>query len=212
MNFDKKNKIGTPRGSSFSRMEKLHPITKLAYVVMLGIGVLFMFLIIAFLQTNFFNNQKISISIPQFFSLSTIFLLIGSYTIQKTRRFYKKDNLNKLKKYLLFTIGLGLAFIGAQLAGFQEMATNAEQFTGLATETYIYLITALHTLHVLGGFIFLLFIYFKAYQAASDAIRTLVYIRNPFVKQQIKLLSYYWHFMVALWLLIFVLFLFTLPK
>jgi cytochrome c oxidase subunit III len=210
MNFDKKNKVGTSRDSAFSRIEKIHPFMMMLYLSLLGIGVLFLMLVIAYLQSRDITSEALKLTFPRFFSVSTLLLLLSNYTISKTTRFYKKDNLVKLKQYFLYTIILGICFVLAQLGGWREISESGVSFTGLATGTYIYLISALHAVHLLGGFIFLSIIFFKTQYATGDSIRTLLFIRNPFVRQQIKMLSLYWYFMDVLWIVLYLVFLFTM--
>lgn len=210
MNFGNKNKTGTNRPSAFSRIEKVPPFVMMLYLGMLGIGVLFIILVFAYIQTQSYDNIARQLKFPKYFSISTVLILFSSYTISKLSRFYKKDNLQKLKSYLFYSILLGLAFVLSQVGGWYEIAKTGVSFTGLASGTYIYLISALHAVHLLGGFIFLSFLYFKTLHASRDSIRTLLYIRNPFVKQQLKMLTYYWHFMDCLWLFLYVVFLFTM--
>ncbi|PIQ20728.1 MAG: cytochrome c oxidase subunit III [Cytophagales bacterium CG18_big_fil_WC_8_21_14_2_50_42_9] len=212
MDFDKKNKVGTSRESAFSRIEKMHPFMMMLYLSMMGIGILFLMLTIAYVQSSAVDTDATKFTFPRFFSISTILLLISGYTISKTNRSYKKDNLNKLKKYFLFTILLGVGFVLSQLSGWYEISSNGISFRGLATGTYIYLISALHAVHLIGGFIFLSFMYFKTQQAANDPIRTLLFIRNPFVQQQIRMLGIYWHFMDGLWVFLYLVFLFTMKS
>ena len=210
MNFDNKNKTGTNRHSAFSRIEKVPPFVMMLYLGMLGIGVLFIILVFAYVQTRALDTIVWQLKFPKYFSISTVILLFSSYTISKVSRYYKKDNLPKLKSYLFYSILLGLGFVLSQVGGWFEIAKTGVTFTGLAAGTYIYLISALHAVHLLGGFIFLSFLYFKTQHAAADSIRTLLYIRNPFVKQQLKMLTNYWHFMDALWLFLYLIFLFTM--
>jgi len=212
MDFDKKNKVGTSRESAFSRIEKMHPFMMMLYLSMMGIGILFLMLTIAYVQSSAVDTDAAKFTFPRFFSISTILLLISGYTISKTNRSYRKDNLNKLKKYFLFTILLGIGFVLSQLSGWYEISGNGISFRGLATGTYIYLISALHAVHLIGGFIFLSFMYFKTQQAANDPIRTLLFIRNPFVQQQIRMLGIYWHFMDGLWVFLYLVFLFTMKS
>jgi len=210
MNFDKKIKGGSSKDSAFSRMEKIHPFEMMFYLAMLGIGILFLMLVIAFLQTRSYDTGFTQIKLPKYFSLSTILILISSFTISKAPRIYKKDNLVKLKKYFIYTMLLGLGFVLVQVASWYEISQSGINFQGLAAGTYIYLISALHAVHLLGGFLFLSYLYFKTQHAALDPIRMLLYIRNPYVRQQIKLLNIYWHFMDAMWVFIFLVFVFSL--
>jgi cytochrome c oxidase subunit 3 len=43
--------------------------------------------------------------------------------------------------------------------------------------------------------------------AARDGVRALVFIRNPFHRRQLQLLSTYWHFIDGLWVVLFSMFL-----
>jgi cytochrome c oxidase subunit III len=210
MNFDKKNKVGSSKDSAFSRIEKIHPFEMMLYLAIMGIGVLFLMLVIAFLQTRSYDTGFLQIKLPKYFSLSTILILISSYTISKAPRNYKKDNLVKLKKSMLYSMLLGIGFVLVQVASWYEISQSGISFTGLAAGTYIYLITALHAVHLLGGFLFLSYLYFRTQHAAADPIRMLLYIRNPYIRQQIKLLNIYWHFMDAMWVFLFLVFVFAL--
>lgn len=210
MNFDKKNKVGSSKESPFSRIEKVHPFEMMLYLAITGVGVLFLMLVIAYLQTRSFDSSFSKLTLPKYFSISTIFILLSSYTICKAPRNYKKDNLAKLKKSFFYTMLLALGFVLVQVASWQEISHSGIVYSGLAAGTYIYLISALHAVHLLGGFFFLSFLFFKTQHAAADPIRMLLFIRNPYIRQQIKLLNIYWHFLDAMWVFLFLVFLFTL--
>jgi cytochrome c oxidase subunit III len=210
MDFDKKNKIGPTRASAFSKIEKIHPLMMMLYLSLMGIGVLFLMLVIAYVQSHAFDTEAWKLKLPRFFTVSTFLLLLSSYTLRKSRRYYRKDNLKKLQRSLMLTLVLALVFVAAQVAGWQEVAGAGINFTELAAGTYLYLISALHAVHMLAGVLFLSMLLFRTNRAAADPIRTLVFIRNPFVRQQIKMLNTYWHFLGALWVCLFLIFLFTL--
>ncbi|WP_242928316.1 cytochrome c oxidase subunit 3 [Pontibacter vulgaris] len=206
MDSDKKNKVHFRQGSAFSNIEKMHPIRMLLYLSMIGIGVLFFILIVAFARTGGFNYE--GFRFPKFFSISTILLMLSSYTISKVPRIYKKDKLNKMTRYLGATLLLGILFIGAQLLGWNEIAASGMTFTGKASGTYLYLISALHMLHLSGGIIFLAFLFFTTAHVATDGVRSLIFIRDPYRRLQLSMVTSYWHFMDMLWVSIYIVFLF----
>lgn len=212
MDFDRKKRVGTSRSSAFSRIEKIHPFMMMLYLSMMGIGVLFLMLVIAYVQSHAFDTEAWKLKFPRFFSVSTLIMIASSYAIGQAGRCYKKDNLRKLKRYFLLSIFLSLAFIMAQVASWYEISAAGITFTELTAGTYIYLISALHSVHLLGGLLFLTVIFFRTQHAASDAIRTLVFIRNPFVRQQIRMLTIYWHFLGAIWIALYLVFLFTVKS
>jgi cytochrome c oxidase subunit 3 len=101
-----------------------------------------------------------------------------------------------------------MGFVWSQIAGWREMAINGIAFQGGGSGTYIYLISALHSVHLLGGFVYLSYILLKTLHASLNPIRTLVFIRNPYRRQQLNMLCTYWHFMDILWVGIYLVFLF----
>ncbi len=206
MDPDKKNRVHSRQGSAFSNIEKMHPIRMLLYLSMIGIGVLFFILVVAFARTGGFDYE--GFKFPKFFSISTILLLLSSYTISKVPGIYKKDKLNKMTRYLGFTLILGILFIGAQLLGWNEISASGVSFTGKASGTYLYLISALHILHLAGGIIFLAFLFFKTAHVAADGVRSLIFIRDPYRRLQLSMVTSYWHFMDFLWIVIYLVFLF----
>ncbi|WP_237151192.1 cytochrome c oxidase subunit 3 [Pontibacter actiniarum] len=184
----------------------MHPIRMLLYLSMIGIGVLFFILTVAFARTGGFPGE--AFELPKFFSVSTILLLFSSYTISRVPRLYKQEKLKKMARYLGITLALGLLFIGTQLIGWNEMSRTGVHFSGKASGTYLYLISALHMLHLAGGVIFLSFMVFKTMYVNSDGVRSLIFIRDPFRHLQLSMLNSYWHFMDFLWLGLYLVFLF----
>jgi len=184
----------------------MHPIRMLLYLSMVGIGVLFLVLLIAFMRTGGFHAENVAL--PRFFSVGTVLLLLSSYTISRVTSIYKKDKVHKMTRYLGITLVLSLLFVGAQLLGWREMTAAGINFNGRASGTYLYLISALHILHLLGGIIFLFFLFLKTAHVASDSVRTLIFIRDPYRRLQLSMLASYWHFLDFMWLGLYLVFLF----
>ena len=210
MKSENKNKIGARRASPFSRIEKVHPVRMLLYLCLIGIGVLFTMLVLAYAQTEVHDLKLLNISFPRFFSVSTILLLISSYTISRAPKNYAKDKLGKMCRSLGVTLLVSLLFICSQVLGWYELAQNGIYFKGKPFGSYLYLITGLHALHVAAGLVFLVYVYLKTIVISRDPIKTLFYIRDPFRKLQLNLLTTYWHFLGGLWLCLYLTFLFML--
>jgi cytochrome c oxidase subunit 3 len=208
MKSDNQNKISARNTSAFARIEKLHPVKMLLYLSLLGVGMVFLVMVIGFIRSEASIFRQQQIPFPKFFSISTLLLLFSSYTLRKVPRLYRRDNLLKMARYLSFTLLLGFAFLLSQLAGWYELVSNNVFIKGRAFGSYLYLIPALHMLHLLAGILFLTYFFIKTRIAASDAVRTLVFIRDPYRKLQISLLSTYWHFMDGMWAALFLVFLF----
>jgi len=77
------------------------------------------------------------------------------------------------------------------------LEANSIALTGARSNSaasFLFVITGLHLLHVLGGVISLLFVNIKAASSKTD-------IKND---MPVKLLSNYWHFVDILWVYLFV--------
>ncbi|CAA9226962.1 MAG: hypothetical protein AVDCRST_MAG95-811 [uncultured Adhaeribacter sp.] len=208
MNADKNNTIGASRNSTFSKIEKVHPFLMMLYLVMAGVSVLFLILMAAYIRTRFIEEGPINRHFPLFFTFSTFLLLCSSLVISRALYFYWRDDLFRLKICLWATLLLGMGFVWSQVAGWREMAMHGIAFRGGGSGTYIYLLSALHSVHLLGGFVFLAAVLLKTLHASLNPIRTLVFIRNPYHRQQLTMLGTYWHFMDVLWVVLYLVFLF----
>ena len=208
MKSENQNKIGARNQSAFARIEKIHPFKMLLYLFLLGIGILFLVLLVGFLHSETAVFRLKNIPFPKYFSISTLILVFSSYTLSKVSRFYRQDKLRKMIFYLGYSLFLGLSFVFVQLVGWYELVGHAVFLKRDPFGSYLYLISFLHAMHLLFGIIFMFYIFFRTSFAASDGVRTLVFIRDPYRKLQLSLLGTYWHYMAGLWLVIFVVFLF----
>ncbi|WP_046242369.1 cytochrome c oxidase subunit 3 [Hymenobacter terrenus] len=215
MNFehDRKNQIGARRRPSrFANIERMPPLQVALYLALLAIAVMFAMLVAAYIATRLRSGVPTGLySLPRYFSLSTIVLVASSYTIGQAQRLYAQDDLSSLGRCLGATLLLGCVFAGLQVLGWRELTANGIPFRGEASSgsgQFIYLISALHVAHLLGGMLFLLAMLLRVIHADRDAVRTLVFIRNPYHRRQLGMLGTYWHFIDVLWVALFAVFLF----
>lgn len=140
-----------------------------------------------------------SFQIPDIFLYSTIVLFISSITMFLSMQFAKKDNQKGILYSLLLTLVLGLAFILMQIEGYQQLVDIEVFFTGTmqtASGSFLYIISALHIAHLIGGIIGLLITIFNAYTGKYDSKNLL----------GLQLCSIYWHFMDAMWIYLYIFF------
>jgi cytochrome c oxidase subunit 3 len=182
------------------------------YLAIVAIAVMFVMLVVAYVFTRLHSGVPTGLHpLPRYFSLSTIVLLLSSYTIAQARRLYAADDLSSLGRCLGATLLMGCVFAGLQALGWHELTRNGVTFQGATSSSsgqFIYLISALHVAHLLGGMLFLLALLLRVNHADRDAVRSLVFIRNPYHRRQLQLLGTYWHFIDVLWIGLFAVFLF----
>ena len=208
-----RRQLGTgrqPAGSSaFARMEQLPTRLLMLYIGLLGIGVLFAGLVGLYVITRLRHGGGPSgHAFPRYFSLSTIVLLASSAVVGQARRLYRADDLPNLARCLGATLLLASIFCGLQLAGWRELQAHKILFTGGPDGSFVYLISGVHIAHIVGGMLYLLALLLRTLHATRDGVRTLVFIRNPYHRRQLQAITTYWHFVDAVWVVLFAVFLF----
>ncbi len=135
---------------------------------------------------------------PNVFWYSTIAILLSSLTIQMALRSFKQREMNRYRRLMAITVVLGAAFVILQSMGFQQLWNSGIQFKGVAgAGQFLYVIFGLHALHVLGGVITLLVMFFKAYFGKTKTYSSI----------GIEVVATYWHFVDILWIYLLVFFL-----
>lgn len=150
-------------------------------------------------EGNWYNFE-----LSPMFLYSTIVVLFSSVTMMLSYRAAKNDELGQLKTGLILTILLGLAFSYLQWAGWQDMIANNLFFTNpddgtKVSASFLYVISGVHLLHLLGGIIFLIVVLIKAFGHQIHKKNLL----------SINMCNTYWHFVGILWVYLYLFFYLT---
>jgi cytochrome c oxidase subunit 3 len=189
------------------RLEAFHPYETMLYLGMLGSGLIFLFLALAFLFTGEIRQES-GLRMPVAFLISTAVLIFSGYTASKMRLYFREENISKLETALRNTLLLGTAFTVLQFAGWKELTGMGVRFTGLPSGSYLYLLSGIHIFHLVGAMIFAVILLVQLRKTQDDGVQELIWITNPFEKMRIRLFTIYWHFMDAVWITLFLTFLF----
>ncbi len=138
-----------------------------------------------------------SFLMPIAFYYSTAIILISSVTIYLAGKSFVERRMIRYRKMVGATIILGLVFILLQWLGFRHLWVTGTTFHGSGAGQFLYIIAGLHALHVFGGIIALVILWFRA---RNTRIRS--YNRVP-----VDVVSTYWHFVDLLWIYLFIFFL-----
>lgn len=188
------------------RLESLHHYETLLFLGMLGSGLLFLFLTVAFLFSDRKYLEGLNQKVPVSFVVSTILIILSGYTATKMRYYYQEENTVKLQAALRNTLLLGLGFTLFQLVGWLELTNMGVNFTGIPSGSFLYVLSGIHVFHLLGAMIFAIILWRQIRKHQEDQIKNLVLLTNPYEKMRIRLFTVYWHFMDAIWLILFFLF------
>lgn len=190
----------------FQRLERFHPYETLLYLGMVGSGLIFLFLTVAFLFSGVNQLEGMNHKVPVSFLISTLLILLSSYTATQMRLHYQEERTDLLLKSLRNTALLGLAFIGMQISGWFELERMGISFTGIPSGSFLYVLTGIHIFHLVGAMIFAIILWVQMKKRDADEVQKMILITNPFEKMRIRLFTIYWHFMDTIWLILFALF------
>ena len=176
--------------------KKIHPYQFFLWAGLGSIVMMFAGLTSAYIVKKSQANW-LEFELPNVFMMSTVVILISSFTIQMAVKKQKEQNENQYRGFLSLTAILGVIFIIMQIQGFLALEANSIALIGVRSNSaasFLFVITGLHLLHVLGGVIALIWISLKAFSAKNN-------INNDL---PVKLISNYWHFVDILWVYLFV--------
>ncbi len=164
-------------------------------VFLLSLGVLFVASIAAYLLTRFNHPawRETAASLPLTLLASGAFLLGTSLSFEQGLRAIRRNDQQRLRLGLVLAGVFSAAFLVGQCLNWVSMLRlNSTDDTRLLSLFVFYMLTALHALHVVGGFIPLAITLHRAYQREYSSSRL----------EGVKLCAQYWHFLGLVWVVL----------
>jgi len=146
------------------------------------------------------GGNWLEFKMPDVFFISTILILISSLLIHLSYKAFLKGNTFVYRSFLLASFVLGIAFVVLQYQGWMKLREIGVTLTENPSGSFIYLISGMHVIHVLGGIVALL----------VAVIHAFVLPHNVTEKRKLRFeLTYtYWHFVDFLWLYLIIFFMY----
>jgi cytochrome c oxidase subunit 3 len=136
-------------------------------------------------------------NLPVYFFYSVVIVVASSLTIYLAKRAALKDEISRNRGFLAVTLILGLAFCFSQYLGWKAMLDLGLTFVNPRpadiSASYVWVITAVHIVHVLGGLILL----------AVALVRSMQYRIHKKEMVLMEVTHTYWHFVGLLWILLY---------
>ena len=172
------------------------------WVFMAVVGALFGLFTTAYLMRMGLGDWRPLPLIPWQLWFSTALLAVSSIAWQAARRAAVRGRRQDMTLAYVAGCVCSLAFLALQLWAWQAMNALNYSVTGNPANSFFYLITGLHGLHVAGGLVAAASIGIKLGRGGSPAQLSMA----------IELCEQYWHFLLALWLAMFGLLFFVTPE
>ena len=132
--------------------------------------------------------------LPNLFLVTTGIILASSGTMHWAYLSVKRDSLESAKVAIAITTVLGVSFLAGQYMAWGELVKNNIYLVGNPSGSFVYVISGLHGLHIIGGVVFLIVVLVSVF-------RLKIHSKNLL---RIEMCATYWHFLGGLWLYLFV--------
>lgn len=195
--------------TTIERLEKLHPYQMMLYLFLVGSSIIFLFLLIAHFATRPSELATENFFLPKPFIFSTFAILASSYFLSKAVQLFINEQLIQLRNSMGLAVMLGVVFAISQYIGWIAMIDQGILFEGRTGGVYLYILSGLHFVHLLGGLLYLFMSFLEILRISKDPIKSLVATTNPYYKLKIRLLVTYWIYLDITWLVVFFYFLFS---
>lgn len=172
------------------------PTAKIGLGVFLAVvGALFALFFSAYLMRMEFSDWQ-PLPIPRLLWLNTGILVLSSVALQCAVIAARRRQLDLVRLGLVTGGITTLGFLAGQLLAWRELSAVGYLVTSNPANSFFYLITGLHGLHIVGGLVALGRTIVRAWGEEENLAR---------LRLSMELCASYWHFLLLVWLFVFAL-------
>ena len=155
--------------------------------------VLFSLFIVAYSDRMLVHDWR-NMPEPWLLWFNTGILVISSIVFHQATKYAEKEIFDKTKNCLFFIGFLAYSFLIGQLIVWYQLMGTGYYATSNVANAFFYLFTTIHGLHIIGG------IYFWGKTTSKFIKRSL---KKEEINNLIDICAVYWHFLLAVWLVLF---------
>lgn len=175
------------------------PTATLGLRVFLGvITVLFLLFFVAYSDRMSVSDWR-PLPEPWLLWLNTAILILSGVAMQRALVGARRGEMDRVRRHLAYAGATTVGFLVGQLFVWQQLVALGYFAAGNPANAFFYLLTALHGVHLLGGLVAWGRLAARAWREVDSAR----------VLKSVELCAVYWHFLLAVWLILFALLLFT---
>jgi cytochrome c oxidase subunit 3 len=187
---------------------------------LLWLGIVSIVMLFAGLTSAYMVRQGegkwVKFDLPSLFLVSTVMIVLSSITIQWAVNSVKKNNLPALSRALVLTAILGAGFVLFQYLSWKQLVDSGIYFVGTVKDinanyeyiragtenpadvqnvagSFLYALTGLHVIHLLGGLIALSVVLWRAFRKKYSSENY----------EGLSVCATYWHFLDGLWIYLY---------
>jgi len=190
---EKKDNLHTGKSFEFDS-------SRVALICFLGsITALFSLFFVAYVGRMAYGDWRI-LPEPPLLWINTAVLVISSFLFQKAKNLSNKFMFKNAKYYLMAAGLSAILFIAGQFKVWNELTSYGYFVDSNASFAFFYMLTGLHMFHMLGGLVVWTW-------SMSQIYKTDLSYRK--LKSTIGSTAIYWHYLLAIWLVLFCILLVT---
>ncbi len=157
---------------------------------------LFAALTSAFIVYSGGKGHAMQIKLPDVFMYSTAVIIISSITMMLASKAAKGLQFARQQQYLWISLVLGIAFCILQVFAWYTLAYRMQVYfvNPNATQSFIYVFSGMHLLHILAGLVLLVISLSSTYGKTPQVINL----------YRMEMASIFWHFVDLVWIYLYV--------
>lgn len=169
------------------------PTGRLGLIIFLVVvSVLFFLLSAAYIMRMGFGDW-VPLEEPPILWANTLALVLSSAAFQWSSVSVRRGRTGSTRKGLLIGGLFAVLFLAGQLAAWRQLVDLGYYVASNPANTFFYLLSALHGVHLLGGLV--------AWGRTAAKLRHIGPITE--LRPAVELCALYWHFLLILWLVLF---------
>ena len=166
------------------------------YLFLAVVGALFSLFISAYVM-RMASSDWWGMPVPWLLWVNTALLAASSAALQLAKHEARRDRMKNLRPALAAGLLLAALFVAGQVEAWRQLNAAGYVLADNPANSFFYLLTGLHGLHILGGL-------FVTGRTTVSAFATDVTSQQ--LRLRVDLCTLYSHFMLAVWLVLFALF------
>jgi cytochrome c oxidase subunit 3 len=176
--------------------QRIHPLRFIMWVAIGSIVMMFAGMTSAYIVKKNQGNW-LAIELPVLFWYSTAVIVASSLTMLLAQKAIQAGRQSSYRAFISLTAILGVVFVTLQWMGFKDLELRGIALIGAqsnSASSFLFVITGLHMLHVLGGVIALIVVFLRAFWVKTSETGVV----------PVQIVATYWHFVDILWIYLFI--------
>lgn len=142
-----------------------------------------------------------TIQLPRIFITSTIVIVVSSIFMHLAYISFKTNRISLYRGFIILTFICGASFLTLQIQGWSQLLASGVDLGSNVSNSFVYVITGAHFVHVVGGVVALLIFSIMAFTKYKISNNNVQPSKNSLVS--VEIMMTYWHFVDILWVYLY---------